>query len=159
MQLHSTWGNDIALAQGDSDILTFVFLSNWNKVKIFKLSWRETFPFRKVNFSSQHTRLTSTGDQWNASLSFNVTHWVKLMPHGRCCFGSLFLPWSLWTVFFGRAPSPMMRSIFCFPFFLPQTAWAQTSSELRTQDCSANTIQNFLWLHVYNNGIQYWLLP
>jgi len=74
MLLHITWGNDIGLAQGD--ILTFVFLSNWNKVKIFKLSWRETFHFRKANFSSQHTRLTSIGDRRNASLSFNVTHGV-----------------------------------------------------------------------------------
>lgn len=120
MQRHSTWGNDIALAQEDSDIWMFVFLSNWNKVKIFKLSWRETFQFRKVNFWSQYTRLTSTGDRWNASLSFNVTHWIELLPHGRCCFGSLFLPWSLWTQFFGRASSPMMRSICCFPFFAAQ---------------------------------------
>lgn len=118
MQLYSTWGNDIALAQGESDILTFVFLSNWNKVKIFKLSWRETFQFRKANFSSQHMRLTSTGNRWNASLSFNVTHWVKLTPQRRHHFGSLFLPWSLWTQLFGRAPSPTMCSIFCFPFFV-----------------------------------------
>lgn len=117
MQLHSTWGNDIALAQGDSEILTFVFLSNWNKVNIFKLSWRETFQFRKVNFSSQHARLTST-DRWNVSLSFHITHWVKLTPHRRCCFGSPILLWALWTQFFGRALSPTMRSIFCFPFFV-----------------------------------------
>lgn len=129
MQLHSTWGNDIALAQGESDILTFVFLSNWNKVKIFKLSWRETFQFRKANFSSQHMRLTSTGNRWNASLSFNVTHWVKLTPQRRHHFGSLFLPRSLWTQLFGRAPSPTMCSIFCFPFFVAPTG---LSSDNRT---------------------------
>lgn len=152
MQLHSTWGSDIALAQGDTDILAFVFLSNWNKVKIFKRSWRETFQFRKVYISSQHAGLTSTGDWWNASLSFNATHWIK--PHGRCCFGSLFLPWSLGTLCFGSAPSPTMRSVFCFSFFV-------ASNGLSSDNKSALPIQysSFLWLHAYNNGMQYWLLP
>lgn len=50
MQLHSTWGNDIALAQGHSDILTFVFLSNWNKVKILNFPGGKHFSLERSTF-------------------------------------------------------------------------------------------------------------